>query len=179
MYYVQCLNHDSEDDWSVAVDIPDLMEILQTIQHHSDSKKKHQDTHTQQEDGVGLGVLTSLPRSEWAQARHILQDYDPLNENSLAIIDSALFVLVLDDYVPQSPSDMAANMLHGSYQVDYNQQTRQEIQQGTCGNRWYDKLQIIVCADGTSGINLRFFNHRFRGDRNVMFSACGFYFLQS
>ncbi|TEB24687.1 hypothetical protein FA13DRAFT_1756796 [Coprinellus micaceus] len=26
-------------------------------------------------------------------------------------------------------------------------------QVGTCTNRWYDKLQIIVCADGTTGIN--------------------------
>ena len=152
MYYVQCLNQptntDSDsEDWSVAVDIPDLMDILQTIQQHSESKK---DTP---EDGVGLGVLTSLPRSEWAQARHTLQDYDPLNENSLAIIDSALFVLVLDDSTPQSPSDMAANMLHGSYQVDYDSVSRTERQQGTCGNRWYDKLQIIVCADGVSGIN--------------------------
>ena len=24
---------------------------------------------------------------------------------------------------------------------------------GTCTNRWYDKLQIIVCADGSAGVN--------------------------
>ena len=26
-------------------------------------------------------------------------------------------------------------------------------QTGTCCNRWYDKLQIIVCADGSAGVN--------------------------
>ena len=27
------------------------------------------------------------------------------------------------------------------------------VQIGTCTNRWYDKLQIIVTADGAAGIN--------------------------
>lgn len=65
------------------------------------------------------------------------------------MIDSALFVLVLDDYIPADIHAAAANALHGT-----NQLTESDtIQVGSCLNRWYDKLQIIVCKDGTSQIN--------------------------
>ena len=30
---------------------------------------------------------------------------------------------------------------------------RAGVQIGTCTNRWYDKLQIIVAANGTAGVN--------------------------
>lgn len=46
-------------------------------------------------------------------------------------------------------------MLCGSYKLEGG------VQVGTCTNRWYDKLQIIVCADGEAGINFEraFFFH--------------------
>lgn len=47
-------------------------------------------------------------------------------------------------------------MLCGSYKLEGG------VQVGTCTNRWYDKLQIIVCADGEAGINFeRAFFFRF------------------
>lgn len=58
---------------------------------------------------------------------------------------SLLFVLKL--FFPQ-----ASNFLHGTYKLKRDD-TGIDYQIGTCSNRWYDKLQIIVCADGTSGIN--------------------------
>jgi carnitine O-acetyltransferase len=39
-------------------------------------------------------------------------------------------------------------MLHGTYRLSPEDQ-----QTGSCCNRWYDKLQIIVCGDGTAGVN--------------------------
>lgn len=62
------------------------------------------------------------------------------------IIDSALFVLVLDDFVPTDINEAAANVLHGTNRLDG------DLQIGTCMNRWYDKLQLVVCRDGTSGL---------------------------
>lgn len=38
-------------------------------------------------------------------------------------------------------------MLCGTYELDRG------VQIGTCTNRWYEKLQIIVAANGTAGIN--------------------------
>lgn len=67
---------------------------------------------------------------------------------NMQIIDSALFVLVLDQYVPKDISYTAANMLHGT-----NIMKEEDVTQvGSCLNRWYDKLQLVVCGDGTAGL---------------------------
>ena len=67
------------------------------------------------------------------------------------VIDSALFVLVLDDFTSPDISKAAANMLHGTCSLIEKGDTL--LQVGTCLNRWYDKLQLIVCADGLAGVN--------------------------
>ncbi|KAF8548270.1 acyltransferase ChoActase/COT/CPT [Imleria badia] len=88
---------------------------------------------------------------------------DRTNAACLALIDDALFVVCLDDAAParegvdnqrnilnSNGEDLAAlcsNFLCGTYDL------REGVQVGTCTNRWYDKLQIIVCADGAAGIN--------------------------
>lgn len=79
------------------------------------------------------------------EARHDLCSHES-NVNALHIIDSALFVLVLDDFVPANINEAAANVLHGTNRLDGDTQI------GTCMNRWYDKLQLVVCRDGTSGL---------------------------
>jgi carnitine O-acetyltransferase len=67
------------------------------------------------------------------------------------VIDSALFVLVLDDFKAPDISKAAANMLHGTNTLIDKGDSFQQV--GTCLNRWYDKLQLIVCADGLAGVN--------------------------
>jgi carnitine O-acetyltransferase len=62
-------------------------------------------------------------------------------------------VLVLDEYIPKDKHTAAANKLHGSYDLKKTNDGIEDYQAGTCCNRWYDKLQIIVCGDGTAGIN--------------------------
>ena len=138
LYYFQAL----WDDGRVAVDEADICDILDAIRINARS------THVSAKEA--LGVLTSLPRDEWAQARQIMITTSQRNADSLHIVDSALFVLVLDDYIPETVHQAASNMLHGTYKIDEHDE---DCQIGTCCNRWYDKLQIIVCADGTSGIN--------------------------
>lgn len=71
------------------------------------------------------------------------------NTLALKVIDSALFVLVLDDFIPSDIHAAASNALHGTNQLKESNM----LQVGSCINRWYDKLQIIVCKDGTSQIN--------------------------
>lgn len=92
--------------------------------------------------------MTSLPRREWALARDDITAFSPENTVALSTVDSALFVLVLDDFVPVDDNEIAANMLHGTYRLSDKQE-----QLGSCCNRWYDKLQIIICADGSAGVN--------------------------
>ena len=64
------------------------------------------------------------------------------------------FVLALDDYTPTDIHDAASNCLHGTYQLsERKNKNGADYQSGTCINRWYDKLQLIVCKDGSAGVN--------------------------
>ncbi|KAJ6145477.1 hypothetical protein N7470_009372 [Penicillium chermesinum] len=95
-----------------------------------------------------LGVLSTENRKVWSSLREIMTK-DPASNNAecLNIVDTALFVLSLDDTEPTSTSELCANMLCGTSEVIKG------VQVGTCTNRWYDKLQIIVCKNGSAGIN--------------------------
>jgi len=158
LFYFQALWPDTGD---VSVDEEDIANILEAIQAHTaklesrGSDGKNQQNY--QNSVSALGVLTSLARNQWAKAREEMIDYSTKNAESFRVVDSALFVLVLDDYCPQTRNEAGANMLHGSYELaEYRTEGEayaNEYQSGTCTNRWYDKLQIIVTADGGAGIN--------------------------
>ncbi|CUM47107.1 uncharacterized protein AC631_04842 [Debaryomyces fabryi] len=95
-----------------------------------------------------FGVLTTENRRVWAKIRNSGTITNNANNNEiLNIIDSALFVLCLDDLRLENLSDLAKNMLCGLSILDKG------VQVGTCTNRWYDKLQIIVTQNGKAGIN--------------------------
>lgn len=93
-----------------------------------------------------IGVLTTDSRAEWAAARADLAKAAD-NAELLRVVDSALFVLCLDDDSPTEPNEIARAMLHGSYRLT------DDVQCGSMTNRWFDKLQIIVCANGAAGVN--------------------------
>jgi len=185
LYYFQALWPNGD----VAVDEGDLVDILEAIwanAHGTETAPAKASasaniatataapsTKTAQGTGTGtptcrdhytesvsaLGVLTSLDRTQWAQAREeIIRHAPTTNTESFAIVDSALFVLVLDDCSPRTKHEAAANMLHGSYELaehhpEDSAYNAIEYQVGSCTNRWYDKLQIIVTSDGGAGIN--------------------------
>lgn len=95
-----------------------------------------------------LGVLSTENRKTWSGLRDVLhREEGSNNSDSLNIVDSALFVLCLDYTEPQTGAELCMNMLCGSSKVEKG------VQVGTCTNRWYDKLQIIVCKNGSAGIN--------------------------
>ncbi|THH19299.1 hypothetical protein EW146_g1840 [Bondarzewia mesenterica] len=93
-----------------------------------------------------IGVLTTENRKIWSSLRNILSR-GRANASCLRVVDSALFVVCLDDTAPENLAELCDNFLCGTYKLDGG------VQVGTCTNRWYDKLQIIVCADGAAGIN--------------------------
>lgn len=95
-----------------------------------------------------LGVLSTENRKVWSGLRDVLhREEGSNNSDCLNIVDSALFVLCLDYTEPQTGADLCMNMLCGTSKVERG------VQVGTCTNRWYDKLQIIVCKNGSAGIN--------------------------
>lgn len=93
-----------------------------------------------------LGVLSTEKRRTWYELRTELEQ-NPHNRRCLSMIDSALFILCLDDDAPSDVTKLTNNMLCGSYRLEDGKQV------GTCLNRWYDKLQIIVCQNGAAGVN--------------------------
>lgn len=95
-----------------------------------------------------VGVLSTENRKIWSSLRDVLsREEGSNNSDSLNIVDSALFILCLDYTEPKSGADLCMNMLCGTSQIEDG------LQVGTCTNRWYDKLQLIVCKNGSAGIN--------------------------
>ena len=59
-----------------------------------------------------VAALTTENRDTWANIRRALQ-VEPDNEEALRLIDSAIFVLCLDDHGVQSVADVTRTFLHG------------------------------------------------------------------
>ncbi|TDH65709.1 hypothetical protein CCR75_002983 [Bremia lactucae] len=104
-----------------------------------------------------VGVLTTERRATWATLRTKLQAE---NKDTLDVIDGALFLVCLDNTSPPDAAAFAATALHGTYSI-----TKDGVQTGTCMNRWYDKLQLIVCKNGVAGCN---FEHAFVDGHTVL-----------
>ena len=95
-----------------------------------------------------LGVLSTENRKIWSGLRDVLtREEDSNNADCLGIVDSALFILCLDYTEPRTSAQLCGNMLCGTSEIVKG------VQVGTCTNRWYDKMQIIVCKNGSAGIN--------------------------
>lgn len=106
------------------------------------------DTPIQEAAKGALGVLSTENRKIWAGLRDVLtREEGGNNAECLNIVDSSLFVLCLDYTSPQTGAELCGNMLCGTSEVVKG------VQIGTCTNRWYDKMQIIVCENGSAGIN--------------------------
>lgn len=97
-----------------------------------------------------VGVLTTLPRDEWASVRErLLKD----NSETLRSIDESLFAVCLSDQSPQGDIEKEARcMLHGEAR-----------------DRWFDKsFQLVVSRDGEAAIN---FEHAW-GDGIAVVRIC-------
>lgn len=94
-----------------------------------------------------FGILSTENRRVWSKLRNTNLNNNRTNREILSIIDSALFILCLDDIKLNDLSDLAQNMLCGTSVL------HKGVQVGTCTNRWYDKLQIIITQNGKAGIN--------------------------
>ncbi|GJJ11727.1 hypothetical protein Clacol_005965 [Clathrus columnatus] len=118
----------------------DILRNLEAIVSDADNIPVHEVARQ------ALGVLSTENRKIWSQYRDLIQG-NRHNADCLDILDHALFVVCLDDTSPETEAELCSNFLCGTYRLSGGVQT------GTCTNRWYDKLQIIVCANGQAGIN--------------------------
>ncbi|GAO14634.1 uncharacterized protein UV8b_05299 [Ustilaginoidea virens] len=131
-----------DDNSDVIMTEKDIAVNLQTITEDAAQ------TPIQEAAKGALGVLSTENRKIWSGLRDVLtKDAGSNNADCLNIVDSALFALCLDYTEPQDVAALCQNMLCGTSEV------KNGVQIGTCTNRWYDKMQIIVCKNGSAGIN--------------------------
>lgn len=130
-----------EESSNQIIDEHDLSLSLQYIVNHAN------DTLIQDSSQKAVGLLTTENQKVWSRCRSILVSEGLKNGRNFGIIDSSLLVLCLDDNSPQAKSDVCKNMICGTNIVDNG------VQAGTCMNRWYDKLALIVCRNGAAGMN--------------------------
>ncbi|KAL0947772.1 hypothetical protein HGRIS_013848 [Hohenbuehelia grisea] len=136
-YWFDCLDEDNRPILTEREVLRNLQAIL------TDADKTEKSEVARQ----AIGVLSTENRKEWSHLRTSLAESSRTNASCLAIVDNALFIVCLDDAAPKDIGELCSNYLCGTYELDNG------VQVGTCTNRWYDKLQIIVCADGSAGIN--------------------------
>ena len=87
--------------------------------------------------GQNIGILTTLPRDEWADSRSALIALDENNKAHLKCIEDAIFSISLDENSPEQLVDTSKMLLHGDGK-----------------NRYFDKsLQFVVFKNGKTGIN--------------------------
>lgn len=82
-----------------------------------------------------FGVLSAEDRDVWATQRKLFENYSPKNAKFLNIVDSSLFVLVLDEANVSSKKQLQELLLAGN-------------------QRWYDKIQLIVSKNSFIGVNM-------------------------
>lgn len=137
-YWFDVMDHNSD----LIMTENDLAVNLQTIIDDAS------ETPIQEAAKSAIGVLSTENRKIWSGLRDVLsRDEGSNNADCLNIVDSALFILCLDYTEPKTTADLCTNILCGTSEVEKG------VQVGTCTNRWYDKLQIIVCNNGSAGIN--------------------------
>jgi carnitine O-acetyltransferase len=77
-----------------------------------------------------VGLLTTENRKIWSSLRQNLIQSNRNNAQCLSVVDSALFMVCLDDKAPQDLATLCGNFLCGSYEMVNG------VQVGTCTNRW-------------------------------------------
>ena len=85
----------------------------------------------------GVGIMTTEQRDNWTDMRQRLIKGNPANKATLETIESASFVVCLDDATPVTLHERSHQYWHGDGM-----------------NRWFDKpLQFIINDNGTSGFS--------------------------
>lgn len=95
---------------------------------------------------TALGSLTSYSLRNWRYARKRLHKRFP---DELTMVDSALFVVVLDESDgSEHETDDRKRLFYGTSVID----EKTGFQIGSCISRWYDKLQLVVTADSKAAV---------------------------
>ncbi|KAJ1964378.1 Carnitine O-acetyltransferase mitochondrial [Dipsacomyces acuminosporus] len=108
-----------------------------SITHIQSQLQRIIDTTEQLERSKSIGILTASLRDDWYAARECLLRVSPENASSLAILESAAFLVSLDTSAPTTHQEFSF-----------------ECHCSNGANRYFDKnFQILVFANGRYGFN--------------------------
>lgn len=112
----------------------ELSAIIKNIIHDSACEKSK----------YNVGTFTSESKSTWKMARSALVSNNP---ELMHMIDSALFVVSLDHEAFDETVDgnKIQFVTHGTSKID-----EKGFQLGTCVNRYYDKINLVVTKNATA-----------------------------
>lgn len=99
---------------------------------------------TDNSNNINISTFTSESKSTWKMARLSLEK---LNPKQMEIIDSALFIISIDNESINinNNQEKIQFVSHGTSKIDKNGN-----QYGTCINRYYDKLNLVVTKNATA-----------------------------
>lgn len=150
-YYTFDVLDDDNDILYTSVELASFIDYVLDDSEKSYNLKK----------STALGSLTSHSYKNWKYARKRLQKRYP---QELHLIDSALFVLVLDES-DEEPNHIIRNTVRKNDDSDmelsenckrifYGTSVINEKghQVGSCVSRWYDKLQLVVTKDSKAAV---------------------------
>ena len=130
-----------EDTYKI---VPDS-EIAASLQWIVEDAHRSTDAEASQS---AIGILTAENQEVWSKQRKELEHGSVRNGRNFTAIDTSLFALCLDDSTPQTKAEVCRNMVCGTTTT-----TDKGILTGSCLNRWYDKLAVIVTANAEAGMN--------------------------
>lgn len=125
-YYLEVLTEDDQI-WFTKHELKEIMKSI--IDDHSSNN-------------FSLAVFTTESKTNWKLAR---QRLELTNKENMGLIDSALFVVCLDSESPSSDLEKIQFIAHGTNKVDSN-----GSQIGTCINRYYDKLNLVITKNAVA-----------------------------
>ncbi|CDK29534.1 unnamed protein product [Kuraishia capsulata CBS 1993] len=137
-YVLEVLTEFTEQGHMVWFSKHELRVLLETI--IEDSERSDVVDATKQ----SIGCFTTESKGVWKLARRWLKAE---NEETLDLIDNALFVLCLDHESPETDVEKVQTVSHGTSKLNDD-----GVQVGTCTSRWYDKLQIVVTKNSVAGV---------------------------
>ncbi|ESP00180.1 hypothetical protein LOTGIDRAFT_226052 [Lottia gigantea] len=127
LYKGRIFSIQSVDENDEPLTAPEFMILLQIIYKQCNSSPP----------GQGLANLTTLKRSDWAEARGRILALHPDNYHKLQEIEKSVFVLGLDDYSPKDESEVSWQGLGGNAE-----------------GKWFDKsLCVVVYKNGLIASN--------------------------
>jgi carnitine O-acetyltransferase len=118
--WFDCLDADSRP----CLSDKEILKNLESIVLDADKTSVHEVAQN------AVGLLTTENRKIWNDLRNKIRSSNANNKECLSVVDSALFVVCLDDAEPQDLGRLCENFLCGTYEMSNG------VQIGTCTNRW-------------------------------------------